>query len=367
VLFGMSWTRELSLRKKMRKMGLDCLIVLKQENFTYFTGANLVVNLRSFSPEGAVIIYSEGKTTYIFPESEREKAKILPWHNLLTYSLTEPLATKIIESLPKRARIGIEEDFIPLAIYEDLRKVGTLVRSQQLIEEQRMVKDEQEIRTLKKAGEIVVEGMKRAFEVIHEGVTESYVAAEVENVMRKAGAKFIPLTTMVQGGKNTQYVHPTASEYQLKKNNLVIIDMACNYKNYISDMSRMAVLGELNKDKLQLYKAVRTAIEKGASSLKPGVKASDIHKVVEKEMKKAGLGRYFIYYSGRGVGLKSRELPWIKSGDTTLLEPNMVIALNPTIHIPDLGGARLEGIFQLTEDGCINLTPMSYDIFYTGK
>jgi len=90
--------------------------------------------------------------------------------------------------------------------------------------------------------------------------------------------------------------------------------------------------------------------------IRPGVRASDIDKVVRKYISSKGFGRSFLHSLGHGVGLEIHEAPRVSATSAARLERGMVFTVEPGIYIKGLGGMRLEDMVLVTENGCEVMT-----------
>lgn len=104
-----------------------------------------------------------------------------------------------------------------------------------------------------------------------------------------------------------------------------------------------------------LFKSSQTL---GIKAVKPGIKASEIDKICRDYIKAKGYEQYFTHSTGHGVGVgvEIHEFPSISTKSDTILQPGMVITVEPGIYIPDLGGVRIEDDILVTDTGYYQLT-----------
>ena len=109
------------------------------------------------------------------------------------------------------------------------------------------------------------------------------------------------------------------------------------------------------------YEAVREAQEAAVAAVRPGVSVGEVDAAARKVLRKAGLGRYFTHSTGHGVGLEIHEAPRVAAGQKELLQPGMVITIEPGVYFPGKWGVRIEDMVAVNESGCEVLTPTSKD------
>jgi len=106
---------------------------------------------------------------------------------------------------------------------------------------------------------------------------------------------------------------------------------------------------------------VREAQEAAIAAVRPGISVAEIDAAARKVLRKAGLGKYFTHSTGHGVGLEIHEAPRVAAGQTQLLQPGMVITVEPGVYFPGKWGVRIEDMVAVNQGGCEVLTPTSKD------
>jgi Xaa-Pro aminopeptidase len=106
-----------------------------------------------------------------------------------------------------------------------------------------------------------------------------------------------------------------------------------------------------------MYEAVRHAQQAGIEAVRAGVEVGRVDRAARRELQRAGLARFFTHSTGHGVGLEVHEPPRIARAVTDVLQPGMVITIEPGVYVPGKGGVRIEDMVVVTENGCDVLTP----------
>jgi Xaa-Pro aminopeptidase len=121
------------------------------------------------------------------------------------------------------------------------------------------------------------------------------------------------------------------------------------------------VPGAAQDDARRAYEAVKEAQQAAVDAVRPGIAVGDVDAAARKVLRKAGLGRYFTHSTGHGVGLEIHEIPRVADGQTEILQPGVVITIEPGVYFPGKWGVRIEDMVAVTPGGCEVLTPTSKD------
>ncbi|MEM2145056.1 MAG: Xaa-Pro peptidase family protein [Candidatus Jordarchaeaceae archaeon] len=350
------------LIERSKEMLIDALIIRNPPNLRY------IANVRSHvDPEMTVIIDTQGEIALLTPEYEIERVKQETWiRNLIPYSYTSKppfLIDKIEEFLREtkayKGNIGIEKNFITARDKEELQRRlpnAKFLSISDLLSDLRVIKTAEEISMIKKAAELVDRGVESAVETLEEGITEKKISAAAEYTMTIEGSEGVPFPTLISSGKRTSVVHSYPSDKPISRGEIVLLDMGSNYRGYLGDITRVAFIGEPNVKQRRRFEIVFQALETAVNSIRPGVKASEVDKAARKVVESNGYGEYYLYPTGRGMGLEIHENPWCREGDDTELQENMILGLFPGIYIDGEGGIRIEDMILVTKDGAEFLT-----------
>ena len=134
------------------------------------------------------------------------------------------------------------------------------------------------------------------------------------------------------------------------------MDFGCRYMGYCSDMTRTIVLGKANDKQKRIYQLVLKANCITESFLHAGMICREVDKIARDIITNAGYGRYFGHGLGHSVGLEIHESPACNTSDTTVLQPNMIMTIEPGVYLPGFGGVRIEDMVVITRGGYENLS-----------
>ncbi|MBN1786555.1 MAG: aminopeptidase P family protein [Candidatus Methanofastidiosa archaeon] len=221
----------------------------------------------------------------------------------------------------------------------------------------RAVKDKEELKRIRQACAISSKVAGSIPDLLHEGVKEYEVAAEMEYRMRRLGADCISFPTISSFGKNTAEPHYTAGSDALKRNEFALFDYGSTYKRYVSDITRTFFFGKASQEEREMYETVLEAQQIGFDSIEAGKRMCDPHNEVAKFIDKTRFKGRFIHGLGHGIGLSVHEsfvgfMPHLEEP----MEPGMVITVEPGVYIPGHGGVRIEDDVLIKKDGVDILT-----------
>ena len=226
----------------------------------------------------------------------------------------------------------------------------------------RMIKDEQEIEYFQTAVSYCDQAFEHILSFIRPGMTEQEVGFELEMFMRKAGAEGIKANHVIASGERSSLPHGQATNRVIQVGDFVKMDIGARVKGYYSDFTRTVVVGEPSSKQVEIYEVVKKAQEAALGAIGPGKVCSQLDEMVRSIFREAGYGENFTHSLGHSIGLAIHEKPVMRSSDHTVLQPGMVITVEPGIYIPGFGGVRIEDFVVITEDGYKNLTKATKEL-----
>ncbi len=256
-------------------------------------------------------------------------------------------------------RIGVDQNELTLAVFtklkEEIAEVG-FYPVQNPSKVMRKIKGTEEIQLIRKAVEIADRAFLHLLEYLQPGLSEREVSIELEFFMRRLGGTRNAFETIVASGERAALPHGVASNRIMQAGEMVVLDFGTVYHGYHSDMTRTLFLGEPDKRAQEIYQVVLNAQETVLKHLQPGMRANEADLLARQIISEAGYGDCFGHGLGHGVGLEIHEEPSLSPRDETILEPGMIVTVEPGIYIPGWGGIRIEDLVVLTPGGCEILT-----------
>lgn len=339
-----------NLRKQLKAEQIDALLITNPFNRRYMTGFTGTAGVALISMEAAVFI-----TDFRYTE---QAAKEIDGFEIIQHTKT------IIEEVAEQAKkmnvktLGFEKEDVSFGLYELYEKEisATLKATSGLIEKLRMVKTADEIAVLKEAAKIADAAFEHILTFIRPGVTELDVSNELEFIMRKRGATSSSFSIIVASGLRSALPHGVATDKVIASGDFVTLDFGALYNGYISDITRTIAVGEPSDELKEIYNVVLEAQELALKEIKPGMTGIEADKIARDYIASKGYGAAFGHSTGHGIGLEVHEGPGLSSKSTTVLEPNMVVTVEPGIYLPEIGGVRIEDDILITEEGNERLT-----------
>ena len=336
------------LREKLRGLDMQGMIISNPVNVRYLTGIHA---------EGVLLI-TRKENHYITDSRYLEEVQSVLTidDDIIVHNASNVSKYDYENFFSFCENVGFEENYVTYATYKNYMakyKINNFEETENLIEKQRMIKDEEEISNLTKACNITDECFKYILGYIKPGMTEKQIAKEIEDYYnsRTDGVSF---DTIVASGENTSMPHAVPTDRKIKEKDIITIDMGCKVNGYCSDMTRTFFVGEILEEVKPIYDLVLKNQVQTMQDFKDGISTRLLAKMVENDFK---LHDYDLIHSlGHGVGLEIHEAPYISYKNDTNLKENMVITNEPGIYIPGKFGVRIEDTVQITKFGCINLT-----------
>ncbi len=221
----------------------------------------------------------------------------------------------------------------------------------------RMRKEPWELERIEAATRIAEEALRAAISMLDYGVSEAEVAGEILRSILADGGEGPSFSPIVAFGENTVYPHAAPSTSRvLTRPTPVLIDLGAVYKGYCSDMTRTLFYNGSPAEFRHVAEAVYEAVSAALDAAKPGAKASEVDAAARGVLEKYGLAKYFIHSTGHGVGIEVHEAPRVTFSDGTVLEPGMVITIEPGVYIPGKLGVRIEELVVITSRGAGKIT-----------
>lgn len=332
------------IRERLKAEGVDVFLVSSPVNRRYLTGFTGSAGLVWISGTRQAILTD-------FRYLEQVKAECPGWELIHIESYIESL--KILIAEDKVKTIGFEKEYVTVNQMDEWQeKLGVeFIGIKGWVEELRMIKTEDEVANIRKAAAIADEAFAKLLPTIRSGLTEREIALELEFLMRKAGASAMSFDPIVASGPRSALPHARPGERILSVGDFLVLDFGCKVNGYCSDMTRTLVIGEPEEKHLLIYDLVLEAQLRSLEAIAPGKTGVEIDTIARNIISEAGYGEYFGHGLGHSLGLEVHESPRLSKLDQTVLQPGMIVTVEPGVYLPDFGGVRIEDLVLVTEDG----------------
>ncbi|MCY4659706.1 MAG: M24 family metallopeptidase [Acidobacteria bacterium] len=272
-------------------------------------------------------------------------------------------------------RMGVEADHLSVRRWQWLEGSlpAALAATVGLVERIRMRKDDDEVATLRAAGDLLAPVAARVLDSVAVGRSERELAARIEQALRDGGFERPAFDSIVAGGPNSALPHAQPTGRRLAAGDLVLLDFGGVHHGYCVDLSRTVCVGRAGTEAQRLHQAVLAAQAAALAAIRPGIRASAVDAAAREVLAGLGLAEAFGHSTGHGLGIELHEAPRIgrprvdgeaAAADTEdpLLSPGMVFTVEPGVYVPEVGGVRIEDDVLVTEDGYEMLTRVPNDL-----
>ena len=337
---------------------IDAAIISEKNNISYYSG---------FTSEDAVLLIHRSAYYLITDFRYIEQAQIQsPGFNIVDApgSKTGPFIKKTCMDLDVK-RICFDSDAISYSTYVTLKEALQpleLIPDKGIPSSLRLRKTEGEINYIRKAAALADKGFQHILNYIRPGISEKEIALELEFFLRKNGSEGLAFPIIAASGKNGALPHAEPSNKKLEKGEFITLDFGCKISGYCSDMTRTVALGEPDSQMKEIYEVTLEAQRQALKIIKPGLTGMEVDKQAREYISSKGYGKYFGHGLGHGVGLNVHEAPRLSTSGENILEPGMVVTVEPGIYLPGKGGVRIEDLVVVTENGYDNLVSSKKDL-----
>jgi Xaa-Pro aminopeptidase len=349
------------LRRTLRTSSVDALLVTDFLNVTYLTG---------FSGDDSYLLITLDSELLITDKRYEEQLESeCPDLRLVVRQPGQMMLPTVVKEISAHGveRLGIESASMTVSLRDKLAEgLGQQVSVAPLasaVEDLRIIKDKSEVDAIRHAIYIA----ERAFGVVRSGIrpgqTEFEVATELEYQVRQFGGTCLSFPALVGVGPRGALPHVQPGQRRIEESDFTLIDWGAKANHYVSDLTRMVVTGKITSKFRQLYDLVLEANLAGIAAIKPGAKCEDVDAAARQVIEKAGHGARFGHGLGHGIGLLVHESPRLsRNQPDAVLEPGMVVTVEPGVYFPGWGGIRIEDDVLVTRSGHEVLTRVPKNI-----
>lgn len=218
-----------------------------------------------------------------------------------------------------------------------------------LVRELRMRKSSAELDQLRTAGAAIDRVHARVPDLLRPGRTEQQVGDEIAAAIVEEGhasADFV----IVGSGPNGASPHHALSDRVLERGDVVVVDIGGPLPSgYNSDSTRTYSLGPVAGSVRSRYERLQQAQQAQVEAVRPGRTFHEVDAVGRELL--GELARHFLHRTGHGIGLDVHEEPYVVAGNDLVLEPGMVVTIEPGLYFAGEWGTRIEDVVAVTAEG----------------
>ncbi|MEM8813654.1 MAG: Xaa-Pro peptidase family protein [Pseudomonadota bacterium] len=345
-------SRMQTFRRGLADNHIDVALVTDEDNVYYLTGYFDYLHME-FGRPTILVVPRDGDSLLITPTIDRNAARssaqvdrIADWNDGIGREWREELP----RAVKRVARIGYEPDRMPpvvKAYLDDLVSPDSLTSVTPILSGMRMIKSAEELQLARHAGKVAGAMMAAGRAAIGDGVPEYEVALSISAAGTRMAADLLnrhydvadmsPNTHFLQimaSGREITKTHHRASTRIMRHGEPVFLCFCgmTNFHRFKLGFDRTFWIGRIeDKSQAKVYEVALASQAAALAALRPGVTAESVHAAYAEVIQEAGFA--FPFRCGRATGFSFLESPQLVTGDTTRLEPGMVLAVDGSVSV----------------------------------
>lgn len=348
------------VRELLKKEKMSALLVSSAASRFYLSGFELH-DPQPNESAGCLLIGRKPEDDWLFTDARYELAAQQHWNpDRVGIYGHDPMGFIGEAVLRAGGTVGFEAKGLLVSQWEPLQKASPGVRfapADHLLEGLRRIKDADEIAAMRTSCALnhkLMAHVEQLLPQLGDETTETTLAWEIEKFFRENGASELSFSSIVAYNANAAKCHCIPSEnVQLRPGGMVLVDVGCRLGNYCSDQTRTFWLGDKPSDVFATtMEQVREAQRRGIAAIRAGVRACDVYAAAYSFFEAQGVADKFTHGLGHGIGLETHETPSLNRRNELVLQPGMVVTVEPGLYYPEWGGIRWEYMALVTDEGC---------------
>ena len=337
------------LAKKIKEKNLDGFIVTNPVNIFYLCG------FRGISPQEreAILVFSPNATLITAKLYQAEALKLRTKDLKIAVADERNKISDLVAKILKGIKsIGFEESDLKYWEYRHFTKLLKgikLLPLNNLIEDMRVVKAENELKKIERAQIISQKAFFEIAKTLKVGQTEAEIAEKLLKIIKNLGGQSLAFESIIASGKNAAIPHHITGHKKIKSGEVLLFDFGAKYKDYCADLSRTVLVGKVSDDIRNIYSLVQKAQKEAIEKIASGIKSHKPHEHAAGIFRRENLQHYFLHSLGHGIGLEVHESPHLrplskgKKPTPDTLAEGMVFSVEPGLYFP-WGGIRIEDL-----------------------
>lgn len=368
------FTERLSrFQTRLAEAGIDLALITDDDNVYYLTGYYDYLHME-FGRPTILVVPRDGPSLLITPTIDLNSAhaaarvdRIAPWNDGMGREWREELPGAVKGA----GLVGIEPGHMPplvRAYVDELVGPAKLTSVTAILNGMRMIKSAEELQLARHAGEVATAMMAAGRAAIADGVPEYEVALATSQAGTRKAAELLsahyddadmsPNTHFLQimaSGRDIVKTHHRASTRIMRRGEPVFLCFCgmTNFHRFKLGFDRTFWIGDAPEDQVAVYEVAVASQKAALDTLKPGVTAESVHAAYAEVIQ--GAGYEYPFRCGRATGFSFLEAPQLVTGDRTIIQPGMVLAVDGSVSV-DTFRAQVGDSFIITDTGWEPLT-----------
>jgi Xaa-Pro aminopeptidase len=333
----------------MREQGMDLMLLTSEPEVRYFSGFFTQFWLSPTRP-WFLLIPDRGYPVAVIPEIGEAVMRKTWVRDIRTWSSPQPadegislLSDTINEMVGGKAVIGLSKGHesvvrMPLNDLESLRTQLPGMRWMNctpLIRELRMEKSPAEVAKIRHICQIASDTFDQAADLFEIGQPLDSVFRAFKIAMLQNGADDVPYLVGGAGQGGYGDVISPPSQVPIEAGDILMLDTGSTFEGYYCDFDRNFAFGHASDAAKRAYQTLYQATEAGLAIAKPGATCAQVYQAMQSVIEQAGGGAGGVGRMGHGLGMQLTEWPSNMASDHTVITPNMVLTLEPSMSLGD--------------------------------
>ena len=367
-------SRMQKFRRHLAEADIDVALITDDDNVYYLSGYYDYLHME-FGRPTILVVPRDGDSLLITPTIDLNTAEAAAQVDRIS-AWNDGMGNEWREELPNAVRsaknIAIEPDHMPPLVrsyLSELVDAGKITSATPILSELRMIKSEEELQLARHAGQVADAMMSAGRAAIGDGVPEYEVAIATSQAGTRKAAELLeahysdadmsPNTHFLQimaSGDTITKTHHRASTRVMRRGEPVFLCFCgmTNFHRFKLGFDRTFWIGEIaDPSQADVYEVALASQKAALDALRPGVTAESVHAAYAEVIQ--GAGFEYPFRCGRATGFSFLEKPQLVTGDKTVLQPGMVLAVDGSVSV-DTFRAQVGDSFIITEDGYEQLT-----------
>ncbi len=332
------------LAERLEAEGKNAALIFKPDNIRYVTGI-------AFEPSDrplAACVWKDHRVALFVPQLDAEYAASGSVRDVRWYA-EFPAEENPIVWMAREAQGPLVFDTMPASDWESVKAEIEEVEINDYVADLRMIKTQPELDLIQRAADFADLALERLFARLTSGSPERdalhEVTAAVDAIMRSElgdlyDPRSRPITGAIRSGTRAAFPHAPTSSRKLTRGDTVIVQFTASVAGYHAQAGSTFFVGDPLRDVVRWVEATVQAQDASREAMVPGATAESVDQAARKVIERLGFGNMLRHRTGHGIGLSTREAPWLVRSQQTTLQPGMVLVNHPGLYVTGRTGAR---------------------------